>query len=85
MKKKKVKRITTDEEYAEILSNRKKMEYQELKEKMEKISKPQKKEDNFLSYLKEDETKELNCIGFPHNDPYGLSEAFWKIFTKPKV
>jgi|TARA_R100001530_G_scaffold25972_1_gene20916 hypothetical protein len=19
------------------------------------------------------------------NDPYGLSEAFWKIFTKPKV
>ena len=40
---------------------------------------------DFLSYLKEDETKELNCIGFPHNDPYGLSEAFWKIFTKPKV
>ena len=31
------------------------------------------------------ETKELNCIGYPHNDPYGLSAAFWKIFTKPKV
>ena len=85
MNQEKIKRITTDEEYAEILSNRKKMEHQELKEKMEKISKPQKKEDDFLSYLKEDETKELNCIGFPHNDPYGLSEAFWKIFTKPKV
>ena len=85
MNHKKVKRITTDEEYAEILSNRKKMELQELKEKMKKIDKFQKKEDDFLSYLKEDETKELNCIGFPHNDPYGLSEAFWKIFTKPKV
>ena len=31
------------------------------------------------------ETKELNCIVYPHNDPYGLSAAFWKIFTKPKV
>jgi hypothetical protein len=31
------------------------------------------------------ETKELNCIGYPHNDPYGLSAAFWKIFTKPEV
>ena len=87
MNQKKAKRITTDEEYAEILSNRKKMEYQELKEKMEKVSKEQKGEgEDFLSYLQEDENKsELNCIGFPHNDPYGLSEAFWKIFTKPKV
>ena len=91
MNQKKVKRITTDEEYAEILSNRKKMEHQELKEKMAKVSKQQKGESNdFLSYLKKDDTKdkntkELNCIGFPHNDPYGLSEAFWKIFTKPKV
>jgi len=91
MNQKKVKRITTDEEYAEILSNRKKMEHQELKEKMAKISKQQKGDSNdFLSYLKEDDTKdknteELNCIGYPHNDPYGLSEAFWKIFTKPKV
>ena len=31
------------------------------------------------------ETKELNCIGYPHDDPYGLSAAFWKIFTKPEV
>ena len=27
----------------------------------------------------------LNCIGYPHDEPYGLSAAFWKIFTKPKV
>ena len=26
----------------------------------------------------------LNCIGYPHDDPYGLVEAWWKIFTKPK-
>ena len=25
----------------------------------------------------------LNCIGYPHDDPYGLVEAWWKIFTKP--
>ena len=30
-------------------------------------------------------SKELNCIGFPHDDPYGLAEAWWKIFTKPEV
>ena len=29
--------------------------------------------------------KELNCIGYPHNDPYGLAEAWWKIFTKPET
>tara|TARA_R100000458_G_scaffold33802_1_gene31105 strand:+ start:150 stop:416 length:267 start_codon:yes stop_codon:yes gene_type:complete len=29
--------------------------------------------------------KNLNCIGYPHDDPYGLSAAFWKIFTKPKT
>ena len=27
----------------------------------------------------------LNCIGYPHDDPYGLAEAFWKIFTKPET
>ena len=87
MNQEKAKRITTDEEYAEILSNRKKMEHQDLKERMAKVSKEQKGEgEDFLSYLQEDENKsELNCIGFPHNDPYGLGEAFWKIFTKPKV
>ena len=29
--------------------------------------------------------KELNCIGYPHDDPYGLVAAWWKIFTKPEV
>ena len=29
--------------------------------------------------------KELNSIGFPPDDPYGLAEAWWKIFTKPEV
>jgi hypothetical protein len=28
--------------------------------------------------------KELNELGFPLDDPYGLAEAFWTIFTKPK-
>ena len=28
--------------------------------------------------------KELNELGFPVDDPYGLAEAFWTIFTKPK-
>ena len=27
----------------------------------------------------------FNSIGFPHDDPYGLAEAWWKIFTKPDV
>ena len=26
---------------------------------------------------------ELNCLGYPTNDPYRLSAAFWRIFTKP--
>tara|TARA_R100000458_G_C8065164_1_gene106375 strand:- start:90 stop:266 length:177 start_codon:yes stop_codon:yes gene_type:complete len=30
------------------------------------------------------EKKELNELGFPLDDPYGLAEAFWTIFTKPK-
>ncbi len=29
------------------------------------------------------EKPKLNHLGFPHDDPYGLAEAFWKIFTKP--
>ena len=29
------------------------------------------------------EKSKLNHLGFPHDDPYGLAEAFWKIFTKP--
>jgi hypothetical protein len=33
---------------------------------------------------KKDNKKELNCIGYPHDDPYGLVAAWWTIFTKPK-
>ena len=29
--------------------------------------------------------RKVNHLGYPHDDPYGLSEAFWKIFTKPNV
>ena len=25
----------------------------------------------------------VNHLPYPHDDPYGLSEAWWKIFTKP--
>tara|TARA_R110002012_G_scaffold222901_1_gene394828 strand:- start:3444 stop:3707 length:264 start_codon:yes stop_codon:yes gene_type:complete len=28
--------------------------------------------------------KELNHLGYPHDDPYGLVAAWWKIFTKPE-
>ena len=24
--------------------------------------------------------KELNHLGYPHDDPYGLAAAFWKVF-----
>ena len=68
------------------MATREKYKQEDLRKKMEQITKHQKKEDNFF---KEDDkkkkTSKLNCIGFPHNDPYGLSEAWWKIFTKPKV
>ena len=36
---------------------------------------------NVVSIMK----NKLNCIGFPYNDPYGLAEAWWKIFTKPET
>ena len=79
MNQKKVNRITTQQEKDYIIETREKYKQGELRDKMDKVSKEQKGE-------VEDENKsELNCIGFPHNDPYGLSEAFWKIFTKPKV
>ena len=35
--------------------------------------------------IKKPQPRKLNNIGYPHDDPYGLSEAFWKIFTKPDV
>ncbi len=78
------KRITTNEEIAEIMENRKKFQQELLKEKMEKISKEQKKNSDVDIETNKKKIK-LNNIGFPNNDPYGLSEAWWKIFTKPKV
>ena len=33
--------------------------------------------------IQKEKKVELNNIGYPVNDPYGLSAAFWKIFTKP--
>ena len=75
------KRITTDEEKIFIMQTREKYKQEDLKKKMEKITKEKKRETD--SFIKK-KTK-LNSIGFPHNDPYGLSEAWWKVFTKPKV
>ena len=60
------------------METREKYKQEDLKDKMQKITKEQKREDNDIIKKK---TK-LNNIGFPFNDPYGLSEAWWKIFTK---
>ena len=43
--------------------------------------KPQYKDQSGTYYYTK---KELNELGFPLDDPYGLAEAFWTIFTKPK-
>jgi len=61
------------------METREKYKQQDLKDKMEKINKEQKNDPVLKKKTK------LNSIGFPFNDPYGLSEAWWKIFTKPKV
>ena len=58
------------------MQKREEYDQQLLKEKMEKINKEQKND-----VVIKKKTK-LNNIGFPFNDPYGLSEAWWKIFTK---
>ena len=73
------KRITTDEEKIFIMETREKYKQEDLSKKMQRISDEQKND-----VVLKKKTK-LNSIGFPNNDPYGLSEAFWKIFTKPKV
>ena len=28
---------------------------------------------------------ELNCIGYPHDDPYGLIASFWRCFGPKKI
>ncbi len=61
------------------METREKYKQEDLSKKMQKISDAQKND-----VVLKKKTK-LNSIGFPFNDPYGLSEAWWKIFTKPKV
>ena len=62
------------------METRKKIKDQELREKMQRISDQQNDRDNGIIKKK---TK-VNNIRYPDNDPYGLAEAWWKIFTKPK-
>ena len=50
-----------------------------VKKKIKKLQSGRKKEEKKVS--KKDAG--FNAIGFPHDDPYGLAEAWWKIFTKP--
>jgi len=61
------------------METREKYKQEDLSKKMQKISDEQKND-----VVIKKKTK-LNNIGFPFDDPYGLSEAWWKIFTKPKV
>ena len=70
------KRLTTFEEKQEIMEHREKYKEEDLKDKMQKISDIQNE------VVKPKKKTKFNNIGFPHDDPYGLSEAFWKIFTK---
>ena len=58
------------------METREKYKQEDLSKKMQKISDEQKND-----VVIKKKTK-LNNIGYPHNDPYGLSEAWWKIFTK---
>tara|TARA_B100001123_G_C14786961_1_gene818894 strand:+ start:137 stop:355 length:219 start_codon:yes stop_codon:yes gene_type:complete len=52
-----------------------------VSKKIKKSQSGQKKDGKKVS--KKDDG--LNCIGYPHDDPYGLVAAWWKIFTKPEV
>ena len=61
------------------MMKREEYKQEDLRDKMQKISDNQKNDPVLKKKTK------LNSIGFPNNDPYGLSEAWWKIFTKPKV
>ena len=61
------------------METREKYKQEDLSKKMQRISDEQKND-----VVLKKKTK-LNSIGYPHNDPYGLSEAWWKVFTKPKV
>ena len=58
------------------METREKYKQEDLSKKMQRISDEQKNDPVLKKKTK------LNSIGFPNNDPYGLSEAWWKIFTK---
>ena len=54
----------------------------ELKEKMDKINKEEKKE---IGKTERKKYVTVNGTKYLADDPYGLAEAWWKIFTKPEV
>ena len=48
-----------------------------------KKSKEKTKKPVAVKKIKAKPKVELNHLGYPVNDPYGLAAAFWTIFTKP--
>ena len=52
----------------------------ELKEKMDKINKEERKIEAGKTERKKYTT--INGTKYPEDDPYGLAESWWKIFTK---
>ena len=81
-KNEKIKRITTPEELEELKQLREVGKSMELKEKMDKINKEEKKE---IGKTERKKYVTVNGTKYLADDPYGLAEAFWKIFTKPEV
>ena len=81
-KNEKFKRITTQEELEELKQLREIGKTMELKEKMDKVNKEEKKE---IGKTERKKYVTVNGTKYLADDPFGLSEAFWKIFTKPEV
>ena len=81
-KNEKVKRITTPKEIEELKQLREIGKTMELKEKMDKVNKEEKKE---IGKTERKKYVTVNGTKYLADDPYGLSEAWWKIFTKPEV
>ena len=48
-----------------------------------KKSKEKTKKPVAVKKIKAKPKVQLNNLGYPVNDPYGLAAAFWTIFTKP--
>ena len=81
-KNEKVRRITTPEELEELKQLREIGKTMELKEKMGKINKEEKK---MIGKAERKKYVTVNGTKYLEDDPFGLAEAWWKIFTKPKV